>query len=1050
MSIKDLSPEIQAAGAALLKAWQGRSSEEQSNFAQTLGAASHMKAAAMPGSAGDGDAPLEGALEKAERIAAVSGGLNPAALVKDASMQAASMVLDQLAPSFDRAWTADAWSWTLKSERRAAVLRSIPRSELAGVLDAASRVLTDTAGTVLRQLLSPAPQPTAAAPLGPNILAHEWAVAVKPDLKEELDALRKESVQYEALRAFDNLLKDDFFGRTAELDRLREFMEQPDGVEEARGAIPVLPVSGIGGSGKSTLLAKALRPMMQQAFASNAAPMVVSMDFDRRTLLAGAELELSFELSRQLGRYFPKIEPRLTQLRDEVSLQRAQRGELDKNQYDASAESSSRHGNEFDYMAGPLLHQAGVHERRLILVLDTFEEWQREQHQRGSQNSAVRRVLDWLVTLKDIWQLRLRVIVSGRAPFPDGIGLAAVSRPIQLGELKRAESVELLRKQGMPVTAARSVARMAGGIPLALKLAARYYLLLPDDRRVAFVKDASAELQGVDAALRLGLLYKRFLDHIADPRARRLAHPGLALRRVSPALIREVLAQPCGLEVPDTKTADELFELLAREVWLVEQMTPDLVHRPELRKAMLHAMRADPEKAAQLQAVHAAAAAWYARLPKPSQQDLAEGLYHRLSVATGQQVGQLLAGADPMALQDVAQSAEDFTPAIRAQLLDQVGGRLSVAEAAQLPQPRRLAWASGQADELVRIGQPDRALDLWAQLGDAHPSGSWYAAACFQAQQWDNAQVLLNMNPGEGQLRYAYLMSFIVERREPEMARQLRERLDERLERRMRTYSREIAGAVVLEDGYFAAVAGRQPTVPKPDPDLASKWVQEAQPGATTYLRIRALLPRSAQVRRRGPALRRLLASAFQPTRDFLSDIIHALRDAGSNAAMTRNFHRELAAALKGGLRSAQVLGAWSDRFSRCVEEDLRTVPDDEVEDIVDCLASDDPEWRFPIRAALAQVGRSSFGMRWRVELLRQVLTGWTPVDLRTDVLLPACERNPQAAWKKVIEYVDRCGMLPELMAGMKLDGDERVRKAASNYLRWKDRRDKFESRRKS
>ena len=183
MNIEDLSPEIRAAGAALLKAWQGRSSEEQSSFAQTLAESAGMKAMPAATPAGGSDGHVAHALAQAERIAAVSGGLNPAALVKDASMQAGSIVLDQLAPSFDRAWKSQAWSWTLKSERRAAVLKDIPSSELAGVLAAASGVVTDTAGIVLRTLLSPAARPAVPAPLGDKLLAHEWAVTVKPKLK---------------------------------------------------------------------------------------------------------------------------------------------------------------------------------------------------------------------------------------------------------------------------------------------------------------------------------------------------------------------------------------------------------------------------------------------------------------------------------------------------------------------------------------------------------------------------------------------------------------------------------------------------------------------------------------------------------------------------------------------------------------------------------------------------------------------------------------------------------------------------------------------------
>jgi len=114
--------------------------------------------------------------------------------------------------------------------------------------------------------------------------------------------------------------------------------------------------------------------------------------------------------------------------------------------------------------------------------------------------------------------------------------------------------------------------------------------------------------QGISGALRQGVLYGRFLDHIGDEDAQKVAHPGLALRRVSIQLIREVLAEPCEL---DASRADKLFTLLAKEVWLVEERGPYLVHRPELRKVMLKAMQHDKEHAARLRRVHEAAARWY-------------------------------------------------------------------------------------------------------------------------------------------------------------------------------------------------------------------------------------------------------------------------------------------------------------------------------------------------------------------------------------------------------------------------------------------------------
>src|SRR5690348_9699275 len=56
-----------------------------------------------------------------------------------------------------------------------------------------------------------------------------------------------------------------------------------------------------------------------------------------------------------------------------------------------------------------------------------------------------------------------------------------------------------------------------------------------------------------------GRLYERIALHIHDEEVRRLAIPGLVLRYVTPELIRNVLAAPCGV---DPNEADRLFDAL--------------------------------------------------------------------------------------------------------------------------------------------------------------------------------------------------------------------------------------------------------------------------------------------------------------------------------------------------------------------------------------------------------------------------------------------------------------------------------------------------------
>ena len=972
-------------------------------------------------------------MTQAERIAAVSGRIDPGMLVAFIHDDLCrSLVVDRLAPAFDRVWEVTSWSWTLKSERRAAVLRAIG-GNLAQVLAAAVQVPTDAAGEVLRQLLAgQVPQAGDGSALEAQALALEWAAAANPSLKQKADALLTRVVQRDALRAYDNQLAQGFFGRDAEVDRLRKFVAQ----DSAPGLIPVLPVSGIGGSGKSTLLAHALRPFLEAAFDHCTAPMIVSMDFDRRCFLAGAELELSMELSRQLALYFREISSELVGLRDTVARQRAGRAESAKSQYDANLESVSRHGDEFDYLAAPILKAAGVSQRPVVLVLDTFEEWQRASSEPLSQNSPVWRVMNWLSRVGSAWQLAMRVVISGRAPLPRDVQLQVVTPPIELGELKRKEAIALLRSLGLPVGAARAVARTAGGMPLALKLAARYYLRLPVERRAAFLNDTEAEVQGLGDELRQGVLYRRFLDHIPDERARKLAHPGLALRRVSKELIREVLAGPCDLGVLDDQVAEKLFLLLAKEVWLVEQQWPVLVHRPELRTAMLRSMRGDPTRSEDLKNVHRAAASWYASRPGGDELDRAEALYHGLMVAPSDAFDDVVEGAETSLLQLVAQSAGDLPNAVRVQLLDRLGMRVTAADAASLPVERRARWAERQADELVRAGQPGRALAVWRQYAEGRAPGAWYGAALFQSLRWDEGSVLRDLPLPVGSLRYLYLMSFVLELKDVRAALGLRYRLDAETAKRVNLADRRSTAIAALEDAYFARVLAGGRVLPL-NVDAIRRWLGNSSMDATRGLRVRSAFP-DLEFRPRSPAIKGFLASAFRPTAGFLEGMIAMLRRQGSNASATAEFEKEIAAALRDGLNSAHVLGGWSDQFARCVQDDLTAAGSKDLMPLLAGCGSDEPEWRAAVCTALAAVRPEK--VLDVAAVLELELGDWTPADLRIVEFEKLTIYNARQAWKRAVEYADRCGLMPALMDVAAVHVDRKLAGVADAYLQWRRR----------
>ena len=139
---------------------------------------------------------------------------------------------------------------------------------------------------------------------------------------------------------------------------------------------------------------------------------------------------------------------------------------------------------------------------------------------------------------------------------------------------------------------ADAIFHQVGGDPLSLRLAVDS-LLQDHNGDLSCLKALPSDFNelGVDHELNQSWLYRRYLEKIKDPEIQRLAHPGLVLRRVTPELIRQVLAVPCHVDVPSDEVAEDLFERLARQVSLVtREGERTLRHRPDVRKRMLRAL----------------------------------------------------------------------------------------------------------------------------------------------------------------------------------------------------------------------------------------------------------------------------------------------------------------------------------------------------------------------------------------------------------------------------------------------------------------------------
>src|SRR5262249_54021542 len=157
----------------------------------------------------------------------------------------------------------------------------------------------------------------------------------------------------------------------------------------------------------------------------------------------------------------------------------------------------------------------------------------------------------------------------------------------------------------------------------------------------------------------------RLLDHIKDPRVRAVAHPGLVVRRITPDVIRDVLAGPCGIAPMTQLDAAEVFDALRREATLCEP-SPDgdgaLVHRADVRALMLPGIQRDAP--ATTRHIHEAAVAYYAAeaylaaLPASDHVARREELYHRLML--GQGSADLDRRWDPRAGQELAVAVDEL------------------------------------------------------------------------------------------------------------------------------------------------------------------------------------------------------------------------------------------------------------------------------------------------------------------------------------------------------------------------------------------------------
>lgn len=1064
-----LPPEVLGqAMAALTAAWTDRSDAEKSAVADRF-----TRTAGPTVIRVDPGPPIAARpLERVRYRGALSGSVRPAHLVAGIEVGAGEQdrgtpydVLALAAGDFDRVVTEGQMRWTMRGAARAGLLRRLVAAEagqgrptLVALLADARSVPTDPTGELLRRITGQwlTGDPAGWAALRGQLLdrssgegkvtatvtsrdlvqALGWAGAL-PGVPEWLRLAERAQLVDSLIDSYVPLVAGGLVGRDAELARLRQVAELPrallpwNGVPE-RG-LPVLAVTGVGGVGKSTLVGHFVEPYLRAIRAGRPRLATVVVDLDRVAFRPHSEAELTYEVARQLACSWLDLADDIEQAVADSRRGREQRREYYQGS-SADPETAGRAERELAHRLGGLIRGSGRATQTVLVVLDTFEEWQRERPFRDAPrqpwNDPEAQMAEWLLSLRHEMGLDdVRVVISGRAPVSDWPGFAALE-PVQLDDLAPDDAAALLRwairELGIDDSALddRFVAQLVeivGRNPLTVRIAARFLAKLDPDERMRFVAEGAVEgSDQLDAEVLRAVLYDRFLGHVRDPDVQQLAHPGLALRRVTPELVEHVLAGPCGLTGVDAARATDLVERLADEVWLVTRDADgSLRHRSDVRRAMIRFMRADPDRAEQVDEVHLAAAAWYAdpqRPPHPTP-PLVEATYHRLMTETGSNDLDEQLRTYAAQLPELGEDVDDFHPAVAAQVRLQRGDALTPAQARHLPERHWRTYVEREGASWLHQ-DPAAAADLVLLREDlaAELDPPWLAQACWDSGRWGAYWRPTGPDVRMDGTRYGFLDA-LVSGAGPALAR-----WEDAARRRIaEPASWEDAGAdpaffLLLAGGPAAVLQGRLPPTRR-NPDQPTADQLRSLVARTVWGGDSEDLPRVGNT-----------AGLFVPDPVELGWVVESVSSAERVAEMVDEL-RELGARAReatpgrddDGLRTYDLLNSRAHRFAKTLDTEvaLRRPGDgspwpSEAESRV--LRGDNPEWRTVVRNELV---RNAPDDQW-LRTLGEIATAMLPVpavDLRPQLQPLLSEPTSRTALVTLVEYVDRSRRLGPFLA---------------------------------
>jgi len=458
-----------------------------------------------------------------------------------------------------------------------------------------------------------------------------------------IDLVRSALGRKDTRERSEAMLKDGFFGRTAELARIARWLAHPS----SKRPVKALFISGLPGIGKSTLIDESVRRAM------TAVPpwIVVRLDFDRSGLDVQDRVGLTIEISRQVSIALGDAAPGLRQARLTAA------GALGSTDPDLKGE---RREHVPDQLARALADAIAAGGRPVLIILDTLEVL------RGRGETHPQRLFDCLDELCDRGLRPIAVIGAGRGEALESVK-GRVPTSIILEGLDQPSAEAMLSRLNAPPASRGEILSIAEGNPLVLRLAAQV------------VREAGSE--ALDSArrrrgLRAAFLYRVLLSRIGDPTLQSLAEPGLIVRRINPDLIGEVLAPQLLRHRLDPQAAVQVFDTLSTNHWLVEPdpTAPGWVrHRSDIRRVLLRLLY-EGERAGAAARIDRAAAKWFGHRPEAFAP--IESAYHHLQATRR---GDDMPSIDPQVLQqfdaetiaELPEAAQDYVRSMRGERTSQ-------------------------------------------------------------------------------------------------------------------------------------------------------------------------------------------------------------------------------------------------------------------------------------------------------------------------------------------------------------------------------------------